>query len=218
MAQGAFPYYVLGKHGDMPPQPRFNTGERLTAVAMVLGTIVFGITGLSMWFLRGIMPTWLYQAMVIVHDLMFIVKIVLSLFAILFTYDTIVGEKEKGTLKLALSNDVPRDRLILGKAIGGGMPLSIILGKREIMEQCSPVGRAVHSGTYNAHLSTIAAAKAFLDVISQPGFFEHLDSLERRLYPASVRYSRGVASRHGCRRSVAASEYTSGWMPSRTTR
>src|SRR4030066_2371473 len=52
-------------------------------------------------------------------DLMFIVKIVLSLFAILFTYDAIVGEKEKGTLKLALSNEVPRDRLILGKAIGG---------------------------------------------------------------------------------------------------
>ncbi len=56
-------------------------------------------------------------------DLMFIVKIVLSLFAILFTYDTIVGEKEKGTLKLALSNDIPRDRLILGKAIGGYISL-----------------------------------------------------------------------------------------------
>jgi ABC-type transport system involved in multi-copper enzyme maturation permease subunit len=56
-------------------------------------------------------------------DLMFIVKIVLSLFAILFTYDAIVGEKEKGTLKLALSNDVPRDRLILGKAIGGYISL-----------------------------------------------------------------------------------------------
>ena len=50
-------------------------------------------------------------------DLSFIVKIVLSLFAILFTYDAIVGEKERGTLKLALSNRVPRDRLILGKAI-----------------------------------------------------------------------------------------------------
>ena len=60
-------------------------------------------------------------------DLMFIVKIVLSLFAILFTYDSIVGEKEKGTLKLALSNDVPRDRLILGKAIGGYISLLLPL-------------------------------------------------------------------------------------------
>ena len=60
-------------------------------------------------------------------DLMFIVKMVLSLFAILFTYDAIVGEKEKGTLKLALSNSVPRDQLILGKAIGGYVCLLIPL-------------------------------------------------------------------------------------------
>ena len=60
-------------------------------------------------------------------DLSFIVKIVLSLFAILFTYDAIVGEKERGTLKLTLSNRVPRDRLILGKAIGGFISLLIPL-------------------------------------------------------------------------------------------
>lgn len=60
-------------------------------------------------------------------DLSFIVKIVLSLFAILFTYDAIVGEKERGTLKLALSNRIPRDRLILGKAIGGFISLLIPL-------------------------------------------------------------------------------------------
>ncbi len=60
-------------------------------------------------------------------DLTFIVKIVLSLFAILFTYDAIVGEKEKGTLKLALSNPLPRDRLILGKAVGGFVSLLIPL-------------------------------------------------------------------------------------------
>lgn len=60
-------------------------------------------------------------------DLTFIVKIVLSLFAILFTYDAIVGEKERGTLKLALSNKIPRDRLILGKAIGGFVSLLLPL-------------------------------------------------------------------------------------------
>ena len=60
-------------------------------------------------------------------DLTFIVKIVLSLFAILFTYDAIVGEKERGTLKLTLSNRVPRDRLILGKVIGGYISLLIPL-------------------------------------------------------------------------------------------
>lgn len=71
--KGAIPYYVLGRHEDMPPQPRFNTGERLTAVVMVVGTIIFGITGLSMWFLKGVMPAFLYQLMVFIHDLMFII-------------------------------------------------------------------------------------------------------------------------------------------------
>ena len=60
-------------------------------------------------------------------DMTLIVKIVLSLFAILFTYDAIVGEKERGTLKLSLSNRVPRDQLILGKAVGGFISLLLPL-------------------------------------------------------------------------------------------
>ena len=60
-------------------------------------------------------------------DLTLIVKIVLSLFAILFTYDAIVGEKERGTLKLALANRVPRDQIILGKAIGSFVSLLVPL-------------------------------------------------------------------------------------------
>lgn len=64
-------------------------------------------------------------------DLMFIVKTVLSLLAILFTYNALSGEKEDGTLRLTLSHPVPRDTLILGKMIGGFLclviPLSIPL-------------------------------------------------------------------------------------------
>jgi ABC-2 type transport system permease protein len=60
-------------------------------------------------------------------DLTFIVKIVLSLLALLFTYDAICGDKERGTLKLALSNSVPRDRLLLGKAIGSFISLLLPL-------------------------------------------------------------------------------------------
>ena len=52
-------------------------------------------------------------------DFLFIVKIVLSLLAFLMTFDVVAGEKEKGTLKIALSNPVPRHQVILGKFIGG---------------------------------------------------------------------------------------------------
>jgi ABC-type transport system involved in multi-copper enzyme maturation permease subunit len=60
-------------------------------------------------------------------DLDFIFQIVLSLFAILFAYDTISGEKERGTLRLSFANAVPKDTYILGKLIGSFIALAIPL-------------------------------------------------------------------------------------------
>jgi len=50
-------------------------------------------------------------------DLHFIVKFVLSLVAIVLSFNMICGEKESGTLRLVLSNPVPRDALLLGKYV-----------------------------------------------------------------------------------------------------
>jgi len=58
-------------------------------------------------------------------DFTFIVQIVLSLFAILFTYDAINGERETGTLKLSLANAVPRSRYVLAKFVGSWIGLTI---------------------------------------------------------------------------------------------
>jgi len=60
-------------------------------------------------------------------DLEFIFSIVLSLFAILFAYDAVNGEKERGTLRLAFANAVPRDTYIMGKLIGAFLALSVPL-------------------------------------------------------------------------------------------
>ncbi len=56
-------------------------------------------------------------------DLVYIVSIVLSLLAILFSFDSICGEKETGTLRLMMSNSVPRDLVLLAKWIGGYLVL-----------------------------------------------------------------------------------------------
>ena len=56
-------------------------------------------------------------------DVTFVLKIVLSALAILFAYNTISGEREDGTLKLVLSNPIPRDTLVLGKYLGGMLSL-----------------------------------------------------------------------------------------------
>lgn len=60
-------------------------------------------------------------------DFTFIVQVVLSLFAILFTYDAINGERESGTLKLALSNAVPRAQYVLAKFAGSWVGLVVPL-------------------------------------------------------------------------------------------
>lgn len=60
-------------------------------------------------------------------DLTFIVKYILSLLAIVFSYNILSGEKEGGTLRLIASFPAPRDALILGKLIGGLLCLLIPL-------------------------------------------------------------------------------------------
>ena len=64
-----------------------------------------------------------FLAMFLSVDVVFIFKIVLSALAILFAYNTISGEREDGTLKLVLSNSIPRDMVILGKYLGGMLSL-----------------------------------------------------------------------------------------------
>ena len=60
-------------------------------------------------------------------DLDFIFQIVLSLFAILFAFDAINGEKERGTLRLTFSNAVPKDKYIFGKLLGSFLALGVSL-------------------------------------------------------------------------------------------
>lgn len=61
---------------------------------------------------------------------------------------------------------VTPDLCTLGKALGGGTPLSALAGKRELMEHLSPLGPAMLSGTYNANLVSIMAGNAFIDYIA----------------------------------------------------
>ncbi|MFH1940664.1 MAG: ABC transporter permease subunit [bacterium] len=58
-------------------------------------------------------------------DLVFIVTIILSLMALLFSYDAVCGERENSTLKLMLSNSIPKAGILLGKWIGGSITLFI---------------------------------------------------------------------------------------------
>ncbi len=80
--KGMIPYYMFGQHEAMAPQDRFNTGEKLNAVVIILGSVVFAITGLLMWFGKGFVPVGVLQAVVILHDVAMIVTV--SMFIVHF--------------------------------------------------------------------------------------------------------------------------------------
>ena len=54
-----------------------------------------------------------------------IIGLVLSFVAILFTFDAISGERERGTLQLMLSNSVPRGTILLGKFVAAFLSIGI---------------------------------------------------------------------------------------------
>jgi glutamate-1-semialdehyde 2,1-aminomutase len=82
----------------------------------------------------------------------------------------------------ALGDAAIPDMTVLGKAVGGGMPISVFMGRREIMETCTPVGPALNSGTYNAPPALVIAIRALLQEVTQPGFYEDLNAMGERLY------------------------------------
>ena len=55
----------------------------------------------------------------------FIIGYVLSLVALLFTFDSISGERERGTLRLTLANSIPRHTVLIGKFLGALISISI---------------------------------------------------------------------------------------------
>lgn len=76
---------------------------------------------------------------------------------------------------------VTPDLCTLGKAVGGGYPLSVFGGRRDIMDRLMPTGDCQHSGTYNGHPVVVAAALAAIRAYGEPGFYDHIHAISRLL-------------------------------------
>ncbi len=73
------------------------------------------------------------------------------------------------------------DVTVLGKVIGGGMPLAAFGGKRAVMEQLAPLGPVYQAGTLSGNPVATACGLATLHEISKPGFFDALSATTRLL-------------------------------------
>ncbi|MDH0381551.1 glutamate-1-semialdehyde 2,1-aminomutase [Comamonas aquatica] len=66
------------------------------------------------------------------------------------------------------------DLTVLGKVIGGGMPMAAFGGRREIMQKLSPLGPVYQAGTLSGNPIATACGLKTLELISQPGFHAEL--------------------------------------------
>jgi glutamate-1-semialdehyde 2,1-aminomutase len=76
---------------------------------------------------------------------------------------------------------VDADITVMGKVIGGGMPLAAFGGKRAVMEHISPLGDVYQAGTLSGNPVATACGLATLKEIQRPGFYQNLSATTRSL-------------------------------------
>ncbi len=73
------------------------------------------------------------------------------------------------------------DLTILGKVIGGGMPMAAFGGRKDIMQCLAPLGAVYQAGTLSGNPVAVAAGLATLREIQVPGFYEALAAKTQQL-------------------------------------
>ena len=71
---------------------------------------------------------------------------------------------------------VESDMTCLGKIIGGGLPVGAFGGRADIMDMLAPVGPVYQAGTLSGNPLATAAAIATIDILTQKGTYEKLES------------------------------------------
>lgn len=102
-----------------------------------------------------------------------------------------------GGAQSVYARDIPGfepDITVMGKVIGGGMPLAAFGARRAVMEQLAPLGAVYQAGTLSGNPVATACGLATLREIQKPGFFEDLSRKTRLLVDGLTRaaHSEGV--------------------------
>jgi glutamate-1-semialdehyde 2,1-aminomutase len=73
------------------------------------------------------------------------------------------------------------DLTTMGKVIGGGLPVGAYGGRAEIMAMVAPAGPMYQAGTLSGNPLAMTAGIKTLELLKQPGTYERLDAITKRL-------------------------------------
>jgi glutamate-1-semialdehyde 2,1-aminomutase len=73
------------------------------------------------------------------------------------------------------------DLTVMGKVIGGGLPVAAFGGRADLMAHMAPIGSVYQAGTLSGNPVAVAAGLTTLKLIQAPGFYEQLDAQTRKL-------------------------------------
>ncbi len=101
------------------------------------------------------------------HDYLSYLRKVTSKYGTVLIFDEIITG-----FRLALGGaqeyyKVKPDMATLGKILGGGFPLAAFGGKREIMENISPIGKVYQAGTFSGNPVSVTAGLTILKMLSE---------------------------------------------------
>lgn len=77
--------------------------------------------------------------------------------------------------------NITPDLTILGKIIGGGMPVGAFGGKKTIMQSIAPLGPVYQAGTLSGNPIAMTAGLATFELLSAPGFYTELTARTKQL-------------------------------------
>ena len=93
------------------------------------------------------------------------------------------------------------DLSVLGKVIGGGLPIGAFGGRREIMQRIAPAGDVYQAGTLSGNPLAVAAGLATLEALDEAFFAqlgEHTEYLAQGLEALAAKHGRQLAVNRVC--------------------